>query len=295
MARINKKHIGFKIKRVIAITAMALTGYMVSSAAYAQGAFAPEPCDPQYYESLESRAWLEAQREITQNQNLIFKGDSVLEYTCFDSYLSELADHASDMFSETNQWGSPPGDMATSLSNLVGSALSAYQTSNYNHSLLGGRSSLTSSLNGSISGGSYTCDRMNAVWEAAKCMDFIHNAANDGFFTFAEYASGDDKRFLPTACSPKTADFTGELQTALVNANTPWEEDSVVTYFDLIYPGGTSCAPSSASGGLTTMISTGLQVIKSSGTPATYTEHVCVVPGCYYDPGGNRCCPMSGC
>src|SRR5437016_4882806 len=42
------------------------------------------PCDPEYMDALEARAYLEAQREVAQNQNYILKPDSVLEYTCFD-------------------------------------------------------------------------------------------------------------------------------------------------------------------------------------------------------------------
>ena len=44
---------------------------------------APQSCDSNYWRQLSSRAWLEAEREIMQNQNLIFKPDSVLQYTCF--------------------------------------------------------------------------------------------------------------------------------------------------------------------------------------------------------------------
>jgi hypothetical protein len=61
---------------------------------HAFGQSAPAPaassCDPAYYDTLQSRAWLEAQREITQNQNLIFKPDSVLQYTCFDKHLGAV-------------------------------------------------------------------------------------------------------------------------------------------------------------------------------------------------------------
>ena len=47
---------------------------MPSEGALAQ--IAPQPCDPQFFRQMESRAWLEAEREIMQNQNLIFKPDS---------------------------------------------------------------------------------------------------------------------------------------------------------------------------------------------------------------------------
>ena len=90
------------------IAALLLLGVVASfgkAPAAAPPVIAPSPCDPLYYDSLESRGWLEAQREITQNQNLIFKADSVLEYTCFDRFANELAQHARDMFSESTRWG----------------------------------------------------------------------------------------------------------------------------------------------------------------------------------------------
>lgn len=247
--------------------------------------FADDPCDPEYYESLESRAWLEAQREITQNQNLIFKNDSVLEYTCFDRYMRELAAHAPDMFSETNRWGgTPPTDMRDALNNLVQDARHEYIDANFDHSLLGGRASFNYPNASSLSGSSYSCNIMQRVWEAAKCMDFIDNAANDGFFTFAEYASGSDKRFLPTAC-PGGADYTGNVNRAVVAANTPWDEDDAFTYYELIYPTSGDCEHTT--GGGVARIQTGLEINVTSGSGVNrYNEYVCTVPGCYYEPSG---------
>lgn len=55
-------------------------------------------CNPDFMEVLENRAWEEAQREITQNANLIARPDSVLSMTCFDSWLDDLADYAESNF-----------------------------------------------------------------------------------------------------------------------------------------------------------------------------------------------------
>lgn len=286
------------------ITALAVMVLLCSSIGYVANAgtagpvFANDPCDVDYYESLEARAWLEAQREITQNQNLIFKNDSVLEYTCFDGYLAELADHASDMFSETNRWGGGAGtDMAAALTNLVGAAINPYQTSNFNHNLLGGRSNLSYPLPSSISAGSYACNIMSQVWLIAKCMDFIDQgsytpggaaAQYDGFFTFAEYANDPDKRFLPTACSGPNQ-YQTNIDTALVQASTPWDEDLVQTYYNLIYPtggagGAGACGPQT--GANVSRIRTGLVVERPSGSVTRFNEFICVVPGCYYNPTG---------
>jgi hypothetical protein len=51
----------------------------------------PPTCDTNFWDVLRARAWEEANREITQNQNLIAKPDSVLQYICFDSYMEHLA------------------------------------------------------------------------------------------------------------------------------------------------------------------------------------------------------------
>ena len=46
-------------------------------------------CDPDFLEVMEARAWEEAQREITQNANIIARPDSVL--SCL-LYTSDAAD-----------------------------------------------------------------------------------------------------------------------------------------------------------------------------------------------------------
>ncbi|MGH1377552.1 MAG: hypothetical protein ACRBB3_01905 [Alphaproteobacteria bacterium] len=61
-------------------------------------------CDPEFWDVLKDRAWMEAQRELTQNQNLIPRPDSVLEMTCFDSFLDELGSHADSNFPSNPRW-----------------------------------------------------------------------------------------------------------------------------------------------------------------------------------------------
>lgn len=267
--------------RVLAVFVCSLG---VSGSASATGLFAPDACDPQYYESMKSRAWLEAQREITQNQNLIFKPDSVLEYTCFDKFLGVLAQNAPNMFSGSSRWGGPPGNMTDSLSNLVANPMSQYETANFNHTGLGGRMDAvdTYPLPGTVTAGDYTCKNMKAVWMAAKCMDFIDEDAEDGFFTFAEYAADPDKRFLPDRC-PGGADYTGNLNKAVVNADTPWKPDPIVTRLGFIYPPANNC------GGDDSKIKTGLFVEQSLGGTSRYDEYVCLVPGCHYNPSTDDC------
>ena len=256
---------------------------LASPHAYAGAVFATDPCDADYYESLEARATLEAQREITQNQNLIFKPDSVLEYSCFDRHLNQAAQSASSQFSEDSSWGGPAGDMDAALDSIA-SAASGYDDNNFhgvgNNNMLGGRASGGYDINNSASSGGYGCTTMRDVWRQAKCMDFIDEAAHDGFFTFAEYHAGNDMRRLPSAC-PNTFNFQNRINTALVAANTPWDEDDVDTYFNLFLPAtGGVCGPANA------RVRTGLTVNRTTGTVLQYNEFVCLVPGCYYRPSG---------
>ncbi len=248
----------------------------------AQAQFADSPCDPNYYKSLEARAWLEAQREITQNQNLIFKPDSVLEYTCFDKHMNVMAASAKNMFSENqDRWGAirPEGSMGAALTGLVGAAFSDYDTSNFSHTLLGGRSDEPYEPEETISGGEYACDVMQKVWQEAKCMNFIDNESNDGFFTFAEYASGPDKRFAPTGCS-NTSLWETNIKLANAENNDPWKSDSTKTYLNDIYR--TDCGGSNDRFN----IQTGLRVFRAKGDVTEYMERVCVVPGCFWNPTG---------
>ena len=55
-------------------------------------------CDRDFWEVMSNRAWMEGQREITQNANLIPRAESTLSLNCFDRYLNHLAWHADDHF-----------------------------------------------------------------------------------------------------------------------------------------------------------------------------------------------------
>lgn len=224
---------------------------------------ADTPCDEDYYQSLSARAWLEAQREITQNQNLILKPDSVLEYTCFDLYLRELAQHAEDMLSETKKFGAPldANSMDDALNDLVGTALmnyikENYETGNPDYDLLGGHPAAQGidHVPAKIVGGAYSCEIMGRVWQAAKCINFISDPKEDGFYTFDEYAAQDDKRHLaPERCGPVHKQrFNDNIQAAFLNP--VWTHDPVVTYLENIDPA--NCA-------VLDPIPTGIKVVRS--------------------------------
>ncbi len=271
------------IKRLLSYACLLLISVIPIS--HAQN-IAPSPCDPNYYDSMEARAWLEAQREISQNQNLIFKPDSVLEYSCFDQFIGILASTAPNMFSQSSRWGSPPGNISSSLNNVVGSAYSSYKAGNFAHGYLGGRKGDFAPA-GQTS--PYTCNIMNQVWESAKCMNFFDQPDQDGFFTFAEYAdpARRDVRRLPPmpgdnpACAGPgngPAGWQGQINKAVVNATLPWLPDNVNTFFNDLNQ--TAC-------GSSLKIKTGITIRRESA-PTEFYEHICLAPGCYYVPSNQE-------
>jgi hypothetical protein len=248
---------------------------------------AASPCDPEYYSSLKSRAWMEAQREITSNQNMIYKPDSVLSYTCFDQFMAEVGRDAKTMFSENTRWGTilPAGSMTTALESLIGSALNSYILLNFNHSTRGGRSTgVTYSPARKLP---YSCDIMMRVWLESKCQDFIASA-EDGFFTFQQYAEdyfNGDHRFLPQRCGSIAGRWGTENAAALQDASTPWTEDNLVTFNGNLSP--VNCGV----GGPNAIqpVPTGLIVRRTTAPtngPLVYYEKACIPPGCHYVPTG---------
>jgi len=284
-----------RVKKPLLLTALSVFMMAVPmKQVIAQITPAETPCDPAYYESMENRAWLEAQREITQNQNLIFKPDSVLAYTCFHGYLSELADHAEQMFSENVRWGtdvlgtSPPQNehMNNALESLVTNALQTYINANFispgDQRLLGGRSTNTSDpIPANIANGeSYECEIMNTVWMEAKCYDFMATEG-DGFFTFEQYADGAaSARQFPEPCDAEPeALYTSSITAAGLNPDTgpPWPQDDTLTYLDRM---------DTAECGNFEPIPTGVIVSRPIQDPQVYFEGVCLQPGCHYMPVG---------
>lgn len=241
----------------------------------------PASCDPKYWDSMKAKAWLEAQREIAQNQNLIYKPDSVLEYTCFDQFLNQLSDivHVQHrLFSETTAWGTIPGpNMELALGGLVGTALLSYINLNFSHDYLGGRGNGPGVPVSMVTSGNYNCSAMSAVWQQAKCLNFVQDApknrtAMDDFFNLSWFASN-DPRDIPTACVP---DGRWATNTNLA-LNTPanYTEEVFNTYANHFATTGCPAAP----------IPTGVEVTRQGYAP--YFEYVCINPGCAYTPTGS--------
>jgi hypothetical protein len=268
---------GQRLTRILLTLAVILPAW--ATAALAQ----PATCDPGYWKSMQARAWTEAEREIEQNQNLIYKADSILEYTCFDKYLQALSANAPNLFSETTAWGAITSpvtpDLGKALNILVAQSLPFWQA-NFDHKYLGDRSTLDYKLSNDAKAGSatYDCKQIFAVWRAAKCQDFdnkdttfgkINTQTYDDLFDMAHYTGGFDARHYASACPPST-DWGAKYPDS-INSSNVYPKETYQVYAN--YFTSTTCT----SGG----IATGVKV-QRNGVPA-YPEVICVTPGCAQD------------
>lgn len=280
---------------------------------------APQSCDPEYYRTLQARAWKEAQREISQNQNLIFKPDSVLEYTCFNKFAGHVHSETYRIFS--GQGGNSLGF----LNQAIGKPFVSYLISNFGHSNLGGRAPTGDSSDGNqsvIESDDYACETMNLVWQQAKCSNFGANEETDGFYPLQTlYEVDEDGKVAPkilgayvrTEEDGKPIDASNSLPADIRQTPTPrceyvsrYLEQQTVLYEsddqidnvvqnlvkDLFgnpntsgFSGGvlspdTACNAHSA-------ILTGVTVISSSAGFAPYEDGICMTPGCTYKRQGD--------
>jgi hypothetical protein len=221
MALINK---GLSTRLLTRISTVALVACTLGLAAgVASASSAPTtPCDPQYMDALEARAYMEAQREVSQNQNYILKPDSVLEYTCFDKFLEHFSEDTNwgstcdaYPFSDSCRWGAvfmqPAYSIWGSVDRVVTRALQAYLTGQFSYNTrnyLYGRatnqyppSDIATEVGapGAPTDKTYACTEMEAVWMQAHCYNFAQEPDHDAFYQFDWYKTND-----PRANAPKT-------------------------------------------------------------------------------------------
>ncbi len=120
--------------------------FMVTLPSFVHAQVAAQACDTEVWKQHASSAWLSAQREIMQSQNIgAYKADSVLEYVCFDQLVSLNAWEGGNIFVHTEYFGSQiiprgaPSGLDHVLTQVVTNSLKSYQNTNFSHSFLGGR------------------------------------------------------------------------------------------------------------------------------------------------------------
>ncbi|MCB1530490.1 MAG: hypothetical protein KDJ42_05730 [Alphaproteobacteria bacterium] len=293
---------------IILFFALALGVFCGTTRGYAVE-IAPQPCDPNYWTTLKERAWMEAEREIMQNQNLIFKPDSVLEYTCFDKYVSHGAKWLGDIFVHTYYFGKQiikrgehPHAQEIALQLVVTNALKEYLKGSFQYEFFAERSPLLRNPPGITNSfpitdattmKSYSCKVMKEVWKAAKCINFIDGEPfkiSDGLHPFITLKPGPeggetvpgydvfgDVRKWPEYCDdPIKGQEWVDANKIAINENDmkyKFEKPLKKAYEDvrkMVEPG--SCVGT---------LETGVMVILS-GTKEQVVDNVCTNPGCTY-------------
>lgn len=185
-------------------------------------------CDGNFMNQIYSQAWMESSREILMSEQIIHKPDSVLEYTCFDQFVSIAAHHIGPIFTETTEWeprdiwlwtgDDPPGNVGITISvvfpdntldlvldSFLTKSIEDYIASNFDHTFLGEATTIDNNIDSSgvdgsgyLGSGVYDCSHMQTVWNIAQCIDF---GEDDRFRTFEQLIYG-DPRTIPKECSP---------------------------------------------------------------------------------------------
>lgn len=278
------------LRYIFVVLALAL---LWAPAAQAQ-TLQPTSCMPDIMTIIEANGLLEAEREIIQNQNLIAKPDSVLEYSCFEQHLSLSGFETGQMFTEDEAFFNINDAFIDQFSLdrgiyfVVFQALVEYLRENFWHRYLGDRASLQALP--PTGAASFTCYAMGYIWNSAKCADFITpRNTRDGFYTFDEYRVMADPRDLPQPQQcPSWPDWSNEIIDSL-SASAPSTTPVTANVLNddlIVYPllfDSNNCAQ-------TVPVPTGLFIPPFPGASLTgYQEFICLAPGCYYN--GSVCTP----
>lgn len=212
-------------------------------------------CDATLWTQMTQRATLLGQIETATMENLVYKPDSVLEYTCFNRFVS------------VSVYRMPYYMTPYYLTDILQAGVTQYLYQNFGHTYLGDRL-VASGAATPPPLGTYVCDAMTWVWEAAKCMNFAQIEPQDSIYDLISFAGGLDIRQTPNACT---------------NAPSP------ATYGDLPVQGdyiNTMVPLNPVDCGLP--IATGLVINQPVNTgetrPVQYNEKICPNPSCNYTP-----------
>ena len=262
-------------------------------------------CDADFMNEIYAKAYLEAQRENIMNEVIVRKPDSVLAYSCFDQMAQMTGDQAPN-FSESSDWIAKsvtigagaialvpvpvvilsvymgPGRLINDLQSVVLPAMSTWINSNYNHSFLGGSTSISYATGGS----SYDCSFMDQVYFLAKCNDF---ETDDPFLSF-DTLINTDPRLLPTQCTGGTKITQGYIDLANNKGHAYAAVDDVSpTYIDRLE--SSPCQDPIPSGVMVTRDIKSIDMlgnVKVTST-TTYQEKICPNPSCHYDNNADSC------
>lgn len=240
--------------RALACAAL-LSLFVVSAPEGVRAAVIDKACDPEFMDKLKERAWMEAQREIMNNQQMIAKPDSVLALSCYDSWMSSMT----SSFSKDN------GSGLNSTKNQA----NTYLQSSYNHSLGGGNQGGSNSSN---------CGNIKSLWESAECK----NLELSQILTLKDASTNDPRK------QPKSCGNSGSWDDPIKNLTTAGAGvgfDKMNLFTSIVAPlseTGTSGGSKKCAAGIPTGVFLG-----DDKNP----EIVCPNPGCSPDGGSSpKCC-----
>lgn len=304
--------------RILVLAGLLGIPFAMSPSRDACAGIATQSCDPQVWQALQDRAELETQREVMQNQNLIFKPDSILHYTCFDRMAAHAAATIGPLFTHSTyfggmqiRWEGGSGyiGMGDAIDNAVGISMRNYLTGSFSHTYLGGRGGFLGMAAPVVAdipqrgAQPYQCDVMQTVWRTAKCLNFVHNATfanTDGYYPFKNlipFGAGEEvagysqiietRRYpIPLAC-PLASPFPGSTWVTKTDESLNANDVHYVihlynrTTFAVVrdhVQPGIACSPP---------IETGVTILLTNGT-APNPDAVCPNPGCTYVGGACR-------
>jgi hypothetical protein len=236
-------------------------------------------CRADLRDQMFQRARLHAHMDSTTVQNLVYKPDSVLEYSCFDRFLDVVVRYGSGAGTATEA-NNRPGVEATDrfyafnpyyTNEIVRRGVTDYININFGHNYMGGR--YTGADPAPASQTEYTCDVMARVWQAARCLNFASQDPQEHFYDLSAFVAAPDIRRFPEAncTTPAPAQFgtVPATTTTVVTANLPTN--------------ATDCGVAIPTG---FVIEMPRETWEGQNRPERYNEYVCQNPTCIYVPTG---------
>jgi hypothetical protein len=244
----------------IRLAAFLLIGILSSSL----GAYADDPlCDGTLWTQMTQRAHLNGQQDISRVENLVYKPDSILEYSCLQLAVTDIPSHVSYYMTDSM------------INGLVAPMIQYYIYASYSHTFMGGRDT----PGGGAAAAGFNCDAMAYVWQMAKCMHAGNLAPQDTLGSVFEFLGAPDTRLLPTTCTTPDAATMG---------NAPVAAASPIAL--TVQATGANCGAAIPTGTTVNISETSNTAFDNTfpavGPGRKYNEKICANPACHYVPTG---------
>lgn len=240
--------------------------------------YADTACDPQFMDAIDARGFTEAARENAQNENLIFKPDSVLEYSCFKENAPITTATATLLF---RSWSleDPTTDPLFVGDKTVYPPSGGFIGQNFGHDYLNNRYADP----GSESSG--FCEIMHKIFKAARCMNFYNRIDTDTMHDLTWYTSNDPRR-EPTSCiNLPYAGINMAVDMAYNNRTPAWTQGPYLRdSTDYIADPAKIMDQMFKPGECGTAIPTGMVVTDYNAPIESFLEKTCANPACVYMP-----------